>query len=803
MEKRDFNAATLAKAFGARSVCAQEGVRAILQSLGDVAHSAYVAETRRRWMDSMQAVFGNDTRRLERGFRAIVRAYPDCAGNDPFDLLFAVQSYYALVVRFLVAEFVARSHQTPSPVERLEGAERSGDLLQGFREMESQFGWMNSALEARDLWAWCLDASTESLASFIRVVAKTWGSFDFTRVGREGHGSVDLLKTLYQDIFPRQYRHALGEYYTPDWLVEQLLDEVGYEGRPGVRLLDPACGSGGFLVAAIRRLKSSGALRSRHGSLSAEVLRRYIFSSVVGIDVNPLAVLTARANYLIAILDLLSGEGGFDIPVFWGDSILGRHDGLPGGTEGFDCVVGNPPWIAWDDLPKEFRQATQPLWRRYGLFTLSAADARHGGAKKDLSMLMIYAAADRYLKSGGRLAMVVTQTVFQSRGAGDGFRRFRLGKDGEWLKVLRVNDLVECRPFPGTSNWSATLLLQKGTRTVFPVPYVKYFANGDIQTLQATPIDPNQPTSPWLIQAQSWGGWVAQSIGPSHYEAHLGANTGGANGVYWVTWCGGGASEDASRWVRIRNLAERGKQRIEVVEHWIEPELLFPLLRWGDVARFSARPSAWIILPQDVHLRRGIAEPILRENYPQAHAYLSRFREFLENRAAYRRYQSRAAFYSMYDVGPYTVAPFKVVWRRMDHRIRAAVLEPFPHPSLGPRPVVPQETCALVAADSADEAHYLCAILNSSLIEFLVESHNVRGGKGFGSPGMFEYLRIARYDPNHTIHRALAAASKTAHGLAAAGGNTAAIESEINAWVSELWETSPTGAMKNAHDTTG
>ncbi len=36
-------------------------------------------------------------------------------------------------------------------------------------------------------------------------------------------------------------------------------------------------------------------------------------------------------------------------------------------------------------------------------------------------MLMLYAAADRYLKTGGRLGMVVTQTFFQTKGAGDGF----------------------------------------------------------------------------------------------------------------------------------------------------------------------------------------------------------------------------------------------------------------------------------------------------------------------------------------------------------------------------------------------
>ena len=48
----------------------------------------------------------------------------------------------------------------------------------------------------------------------------------------------------------------------------------------------------------------------------------------------------------------------------------------------------------------------------------------------------------------------------------------------------------------------------------------------------------------------------------------------------------------------------------------------------------------------------------------------------------------------------------KVVWRRMDRRINAAVVEAIDDPLLGRRPVVPQETCVLAACESADEAHY-------------------------------------------------------------------------------------------------
>ena len=174
----------------------------------------------------------------------------------------------------------------------------------------------------------------------------------------------------------------------------------------------------------------------------------------------------------------------------------------------FDYVVGNPPWIAWDNLPDEDRQATKPLWERYGLFSLSGRDARHGGGKKDLSMLMLYAAADRYLKPGGRLGMVITQTLFQTKGAGDGFRRFRFGSDGPPLGVLRVDDLAALRPFGNASNWTSTIVLQKGTATRYPVPYYVW-GEGQGATKEAheafvaplsprfaRPIDPRGPTRP-------------------------------------------------------------------------------------------------------------------------------------------------------------------------------------------------------------------------------------------------------------------------------------------------------------------
>ena len=247
------------------------------------------------------------------------------------------------------------------------------------------------------------------------------------------------------------------------------MDATGYSGSGDGRLLDPACGSGVFLLAAIRRIR-----RALGTTMEPRELAREILANVAGFDLNPLAVTTARANYLLAIGDLLGPEPAVEIPVYRRDAILDRAEP----DERFDYVIGNPPWIAWDHLPAAYREATAPLWRHYGLFSLSGAAARHGGGKKDLSMLVLYAAADRYLKHGGRLGFVITQTLLQTRGAGDGFRRFRLGASGEPLGVLRVDDMVRFQPFAGAANWTAVIVLEKGRETTYPVPYVRWKLEG-------------------------------------------------------------------------------------------------------------------------------------------------------------------------------------------------------------------------------------------------------------------------------------------------------------------------------------
>jgi hypothetical protein len=275
----------------------------------------------------------------------------------------------------------------------------------------------------------------------------------------------------------------------------------------------------------------------------------------------------------------------------------------------------------------------------------------------------------------------------------------------------------------------------------------------------AYPVDPARENSPWRICCDTEDySPSAFRLFPSVYSAHLGANTGGANGVYWLD-----VLEATAGGVRIRNVAKRGKREVEAVECAIEADLVFPLLRWADVKRWSAVSRGHILLSQDPAVRVGIAEEKMRREFPRTLEYLERFRALLSDRAAYRRYQGRHPFYSMYNVGTYTVAPVKVVWRRMDRRINAAVVEAVDDSLLGLRSVVPQETCVLVACESSDEAHYLCAMLNSKAVGELISACSVRGGKGFGTPGVLEYVPLRRFAADDCRHRELVDCSRMAH----------------------------------------
>jgi len=214
--------------------------------------------------------------------------------------------------------------------------------------------------------------------------------------------------------------------------------------------------------------------------------------------------------------------------------------------EKFDFVIGNPPWIMWQYLSKEYREATQSLWENYGLTRIGQNINVLIRGRRDFSMLFTYVSSDYYLKDGAKLGFLITQEVFKSKGAGEGFRRFQLG-EGKYLKVLKAHDLVSIQPFEGATNKTAAIILKKGEKTEYPIPYIVWSKKKSVEKnpkdkileefipllskkrFIARPI--GSETGTWQTHVERIK--ISAIEGQNYYKAHAGAYI-SPYGIFWL-----------------------------------------------------------------------------------------------------------------------------------------------------------------------------------------------------------------------------------------------------------------------------
>lgn len=423
-------------------------------------------------------------------------------------------------------------------------------------------------------------------------------------------------------------------------------------------------------------------------------------------------------------------------------------------------------------LPKEYREDTISLWKKYGLFSLKGYQARLGGGEKDMSMLFVYSSVDNYLKENGKLGFLITEIVFKSKGAGQGFRRFQIG-NREKMKILKVNDMVQLKPFENASNKTTMFTLKKGAQTEYPIPYIKWSKkqSGSIENdmelcklrnqtrrekLIAFPIG-NEKTSPWITINQKKKKIISKIIGKSKYRAYIGARA-SPYGIYWIKIL----QKLHDNNFLVENLPEYGKTKIQKVQSVLEPEFVYPMLRGADIKKWKANPIFNVLIVQDPKTKKGYNEKWFKVKYPKTYVYLKQFENILRNDANFKKYfdPHKDAFYSMYNIREETFSRYKVAWKRMSNEISSVVID-----EESDKTIIPLDTISFIPFNEKREAHYFCAVFNSSLINETIVSFS-SAGRGFGTPKILQYVRIPKFNPKSNIHNELAILSKKAHTLA-------------------------------------
>ncbi len=877
LSRLPLTAENLAQKFGPQSKLASEAVSAFVNALKYWGDRTHIETFFNEWKRLFGIVYGeqfNSNHQIKET-ETILRLYRINRETDLQELLFSIHTYFAFLMKLITAEILTlrETSLTSSFASKLIYVP-DDELKKELEDIENGGVYarkrITNFLEG-DFFRWYLDAlDSPELRDSIREIARTLSEFEPATSTLDPDSTRDLLKKLYQYLVPKEVRHRLGEYYTPDWLAELLLNEVEYDGDTRKRLLDPACGSGTFLVLAIKRAIKHG--REIEKMPDLEIAKR-IIHNIWGFDLNPLAVIASRTNYLFALGDLvneiLTRGGTVEIPIYLCDSVLTptkttknlfekflevstsvgkfqipiewlldgkfllakaaslieemaknqytdneamdrlKREGLilptnqqivknfynqilelekqnkngiwarflknafaPVIAGKFDFVVGNPPWIMWQYLSEEYRKATQNLWETYGLTKIGKTKNVLIRGRRDFSMLFTYVSTDYYLKDGAKLGFLITQEVFKSKGAGEGFRRFRLGED-KYLKVLKAHDLVSIQPFEGATNKTAAIILKKGEKTEYPVPYFVWFKKkgvGKIPTdklldevlplLQkkkyfAKPTGYN--TGPWQTHEKEIE--TSAIEGHNYYKAYSGALI-SPYGIFWLKLKE--LLPDGT--LIIENFTEKTKTKIPKIEARIEKDLVYPAIRGSDIQRWKASSQINVLITHPPS-QTPYSEDKMKKHWPKTYSYLTKFKDILLQRALYKHFHKKSGnpFYGQRLFGNYTFSTYKVVWKRMSNDIFAAVVSEFKMP-YGYKKVIPLDTVSFFPVDNELEAHYLCAIINSKPVRDFIKSFS-SAGRGFGTPSVMEHVAIPKFDPQNPLHQKLAEISKKCHQL--------------------------------------
>lgn len=697
-------------------------------------------------------------------------------------LFYAIQTYFSLLIKTMMKEVLSKEGDETSAEDIILG---KFALKYGIKNYSYPDWYSWPIFEIDNGFAFVLEKIEESVANYRSFVSLS----DFAK-----NNNYDYIKQMYEAIIPKELRHALGEYYTPDWLAEEALNTaLSFEGvNIKQSFIDPTCGSGTFLFKVICEKRKAGCTLEE------------IIGNVSGIDINPLAVLTAKTNYLLAVIDLLNRNTEIEIPVYNADIV--KFEETTPESPVFDfvlaeepekeiikyasldrakvflqkkkhVVIGNPPWVNWEYMPEEYRRSSQHLWLDYNLFSAKGRDLSF--SKEDISVLITYIVIDKMLKEGGILAFVIRQGVFKSAQNGVGFRNFKL-KDKCGIKVLRVDDLSKIRAFDNVANSTALIYLKKGEDTIYPVPYImwekrvdlkKFAFNGYSELREvksqmtlirqtAMPAVKGDLTSVWLTADGKELESMNKILGKNDYKARTGVFTGGANAVYWLNI----NRKDGDK-IEISNNVERAKRKVEKVTKLIEPDYVFPMLKGSNVQKWNVTYDTYLLCPHTAETKMWpVAQTVLEKEVPETFNYLKYFKKDLNGRKGFAGWEKdiqQQEFQAILRVGEYTFSKYKVIWKYIAAEFVCSVIGNVDDEFLGNKMVLPNEKIMYVSFDDEDEAYYLCGILSSTLVANCVKSYM---NPTSISAHVLDKLYIPAFDKNNNDHITIARECKVGHG---------------------------------------
>jgi type I restriction-modification system DNA methylase subunit len=478
-----------------------------------------------------------------------------------------------------------------------------------------------------------------------------------------------------------EVRKAGGVYYTPTYIVEYIVkNTVGKlcEGKTprqtsSLRILDPACGSGSFLLGAYQYLldyhrdwyqkdstpkHTKEIYQGRGGQwyLTIQEKKRILLNNIYGVDIDPQAVEVTKLSLLLKVMEgenqdtlerqmkLFKERALPDLGsnIKCGNSLIGpdfyqgKQMNLLGNEEiyrinafdwekefpdimkrgGFDAVIGNPPYIRIQTM-KEWAPVEVELYKKN--FT-SASKGNY-----DIYVVFVERGLG-LLNKRGRLGFILPHKFFNAQ-YGQPLRGL-LAKGKHLADVVHFGDK---QVFAGATNYTCLLFLDKAGNK-----QCHFIKVDDLTAWRNTEEATEGRISASKITSSEWNFAVGKSAELFERLTKIPVKLGNVTSRIFQ-----GIKTSADKIYIVEEL-ERKDKKVKIfskekeAEYWLEPDLLHPLIKGGDSRRYYlSRTNRLIIFAyarQENSTTKLIPESKLKIDYPLTWAYLVDNKSYLENR---------------------------------------------------------------------------------------------------------------------------------------------------------------------------
>ena len=345
--------------------------------------------------------------------------------------------------------------------KELWGKKKFCEILQNIDRTKQFFDYLKKKFNGDDIFAISDDEYTknvtkDSLNVLIRLLngedleieqPSFFNFYDFSII------PIEFISNVYELFIGKKDQEDKGAYYTPLFLVDYILKETvekHFENSTKTDsciTLDPACGSGIFLVETLRKIIENYELQNQGTVITPEILKDLATKNIYGIDKDPNAIQVAMFSIYLTLLDY---QDPADIETFKFPPLLNSNffeadffDTTPAIFEtklkniNFAFIVGNPPWKggALGEYGKAYiaeRKKKEKIEKKKYPIAVNNGEIAEG---------FVLRASD-FSKPQTKCALIVRSTILYNCGYNTDYSVFRR----YWLEEFYVNKVVELAP---------------------------------------------------------------------------------------------------------------------------------------------------------------------------------------------------------------------------------------------------------------------------------------------------------------------------------------------------------------------